>query len=129
VGAHVNAIGAIGPERQELAQDVFPRAAAVAADLPASVRRLSAEFMRYYGDGPGNWDEVRPISALIAEGWRRPAGADLTLFKAMGMGVSDLALAVRILEGARAAGLGRPMPHPARARPRLMTRQERSMEP
>jgi ornithine cyclodeaminase len=118
-GAHVNAVGAITPEREEFAQDLFPRVAVAAADSPPAVRRLSKEFMRYYDDGPGDWSAVRPISALIAAGERRPSGADLTLFKAMGMGVSDLSLGMALFQRARAAGKGRPFPHPERAEPRL----------
>ena len=40
------------------------------------------------------WRAVRPLSAVVAEGKGRPSGADLTLFKAMGMGISDLALGI-----------------------------------
>ena len=50
---------------------------------------------------------MRPLSAVVAEGKGRPAGADLTLFKAMGMGISDLALGIEILR--RAGELGVPV--------------------
>jgi len=45
----------------------------------------------------------------------RPAGADLTLFKAMGIGLSDLAPGLALLELARERGLGRELPAPRRA--------------
>ena len=37
----------------------------------------------------------------------RPAGCDLTLFKAVGMGMSDLALGIEVLARVEAGGFGR----------------------
>jgi len=118
-GTHVNAVGAIVPARIELARDVFPRCTVVAVDEPATVRNLSQEFRDYYDGGGGDWADVRPISGIVAAGAGRPAGADLTLFKAMGMGLSDLAVAIELLARAERAGAGRPLPTRERAAPRL----------
>ena len=52
------------------------------------------------------------LAAGGADGRGRPAGADLTLFKAMGMGISDLALGIEILRRASEQRLGREFPHP-----------------
>ena len=59
---------------------------------------------------------MRPLSAVVAEGKGRPSGADLTLFKAMGMGISDLALGIEILRRATEQRLGREFPHPQPAK-------------
>ncbi len=118
-GAHLNAIGAITLEREEFRQDVFPRAGAVAVDTLDSVRRLSREFIEQYENGPGDWATVRPLSALIAAGFERNPEFDITLFKAMGMGISDLALGVEILDRAEQRGFGRPIEHPEKMQPRL----------
>ena len=119
-GSHINAVGAISPERAELCQDIFARCTQVAADSVPAVRMLSREFGDYYENGPGDWQDVKAMSAIVAGGIKRPGGADLTLFKAMGMGISDLALGMRIYERAVAVGKGRRIPHPQRARPRLI---------
>jgi len=116
-GAHLNAVGAITPEREEFAQDVFGRVTAVAVDSLPAVQKLSKEFVDYYA-GRG-WDAVRPLSALIASGRRRQAADDLSLFKAMGTGVSDLSLGVELIARARARGAGRPIPTPQKVKPRL----------
>ena len=71
-------------------------------------------------DGSGDWSDVRPLSELVAAKAERPTGADITLFKAMGMGLSDLALGIEILIRVRAKGGGRPIPHPKPAQPRLV---------
>jgi alanine dehydrogenase len=117
-GTHLNAVGAITPEREEFAQDVFDRTSAIAVDMVESVRALSAEFRKRFGDG--DWSAVRPLSELVAAKATRPQGADITLFKAMGMGLSDLALGIEILSRVRAKGGGRPFPHPKPAQPRLV---------
>ena len=118
-GSHLNAMGAIVPARVEFAGDVFDRADLVVVDNLCSVRDLSAEFRARYGDDESAWREIRTISSIVAADRSRPPAADLTLFKAMGMGISDLALAIEVLERARAAGRGHFLPARNRALPRL----------
>ena len=122
-GTHLNAVGAITPEREEFTQDLFDRASAIAVDAIDSVKSLSAEFRRRFGDG--DWSSVRPLSELVASKATRPPGADITLFKAMGMGLSDLALGIEILTRVRTKGGGRSIPHPKPAQPRLLCSQTR----
>ena len=118
-GAHVNAIGAITPERAELDQSVFARASRIVADDPAATRRLSSEFQGRFGEDDAAWTAVEALGSVVAGGRARAVGDDLTIFKAMGMGLSDLSLGIPLFEAARAAGLGRSVPAPVRAAPRL----------
>lgn len=118
-GAHINAIGAVVPERIEFEPRLLSRCARVVADSVPQVRALSREFMDYYGKDERAWASVTPLNAVIAGRSSRPAGADLTMFKAMGMGISDLSLGVEVLRRADEGGLGRRIPHPVRAKPRL----------
>ena len=53
---------------------------------------------------------VQTCALPICEGRRRAPGADLTLFKAMGMGIADLAVAIEVLRVAEARGLGTRLP-------------------
>ena len=62
------------------------------------MRNLSREFIEFYGDDDHAWSDVLPLSRVIATGKGRPADADLTLFKAMGMGISDLSMGVEVLD-------------------------------
>ncbi len=116
-GAHLNAVGAIAPDREEFAQDVFARATVVAVDNLPGVQQLSREFMTRYASS--GWDKVMPLSKLIASGRRRTAQDDVSLFKAMGMGISDLALGAELLKRARERGAGRAIPQPKKLKPRL----------
>src|SRR5438105_2531960 len=84
-GAHLNAVGAIAPDREEFAQDVFARASRVAVDNIAGVQKRSREFMMQYGSS--GWDKVMPLSGLIASGRRRSGADDVPLFNAMGTGI------------------------------------------
>ena len=126
-GAHVNAAGAITKERREFSQDLFPRATLVAVDTVPGTRQLSAEFTDWYdGKCGGDWTRVQPISAIIAAGKPRPGNTDVSLFKPMGMGISDVSLGIEIVRRAEASGIGRSMPEPGFAVPRISTasRQE-----
>jgi ornithine cyclodeaminase len=95
-GGHLNSIGVTVAGRSEVSQDIFPRCTIVCADAVASVRTLSDEFRAYYG-ARGSWDDVVSLADIVAHGSGRPAGADLTLYKGMGTGVADLAVAAEIL--------------------------------
>ncbi|MEX2455501.1 MAG: ornithine cyclodeaminase family protein [Rhodospirillaceae bacterium] len=119
-GSHLNAMGAIVPARVEFTDGVFGRADVVAVDSIRSVRDLSAEFQAHYGSDESAWAKVRTIASIVAAGETRPDGADVTLFKAMGMGISDLALAIEILKRARRANKGSPAPERVRVPPRLL---------
>jgi len=119
-GAHVNAAGAITRERREFAQDLFPRATLVAVDTLPATRQLSAELIDWYdGKQAGDWSSVQRISDIVAAGRPRPAGTDISLFKPMGMGISDVSLGIEIIRRAPQSGVGRLMPPPGLAAPRL----------
>ncbi|WP_133645692.1 ornithine cyclodeaminase family protein [Paraburkholderia flava] len=117
-GTHVNAVGAITEERIELADDVFARCTRAVVDDLGAAQRLSTEFVRAYGSRDA-WDEITPLCDVVARGLARTSADDITVFKAMGMGVSDLALGLRLYALASEAGLGTPLPQPRREAPRL----------
>ncbi len=118
-GTHLNAMGAIVPARIEFTDDVFGRADVIAVDNFTSIRNLSAEFMNHYGEDEARWAKVRSISEVIRDNITRPEGADITLFKAMGMGLSDLSLAIEVYKRARAENRGHKLPERVKTPPRL----------
>jgi ornithine cyclodeaminase len=124
-GAHVNAAGAITNERREFAQDLFPRASVVAVDTLPATKELSAEFIDWYDDKRGgDWTGVARICDIVAAAQPRPAGTDISLFKPMGMGISDVSLGVEILRRAEGSGTGRLLPEPGLANPRISSNSE-----
>jgi ornithine cyclodeaminase len=110
-GSHINAMGAITPERQEFAPALLDRCAVVAVDSIGQAKRLASELIAAWHD-----DFKRPvlleISQLVAANANRPSGADLTLFKSLGVGIADLALAEEIYRLARERGVGVVLPEP-----------------
>ena len=125
-GAHVSAVGAITPERAELEPALLERCAAVVVDNLDQARRLSSELRAHFGDDDAAWASVRTLGEAVLAGGGRPDGADVTLFKALGTGTADLAVALAVHRAAVAAGVGRPIPAPVRAQPRLTARREGS---
>lgn len=118
-GAHVNAIGAITPERIEFVPDLLKRCSVVAVDSLVQTRELSSEFRAFYGPDPAGWSAVRRLADLSVSDEPRPANADLTLFKAMGVGLFDLALGSYCLRHAEAHDVGQVLLEPVRAEVRL----------
>src|SRR5699024_7976661 len=118
-GVHVNAVGAITPERQEVEQNVFDRVTCLTVDDLPATQKLSSELITRFGDSEQGWASVVPISRLVADGRNRLPADDVTLFKAMGMGISDLALGAEIYSRAVARGKGRAFAPPQRVKPRL----------
>ncbi|MFM1987135.1 MAG: ornithine cyclodeaminase Ocd [Pseudomonadota bacterium] len=116
-GAHVNAVGAILPANAELLPDVLERAGSIVVDDVPNAQKASRELMDRFG-GERGWSAVRAIGDVIRSGRpARPEGGDLSLFKSVGMGLSDLAVATMAFERAVERGLGRPIPAPQRAAP------------
>ncbi len=116
-GAHVNAIGAIVTDRAEFDSSLLDRCAVITADSVAQARELSREFRDYFR-ADSDWERVEPLSDLVARQGERPAEADCTLLKAMGIGIADVALGYRCLQLASHRGLGAEIAVPVRATPR-----------
>jgi alanine dehydrogenase len=118
-GAHINAIGAITPGGAEVAPDVVARCGTVATDSVAQAQKLSSELIGSFGTSPHGWTRVQSLAALVASGRGRAAGDDLTLFKSLGTGISDLSLGLEIYRRAVTAGVGRAFDQPRKVAPRL----------
>lgn len=112
-GTHVNAMGAITPERQEFEDAVLDRCALIAVDSIEQARVLASELRPLFRSAAVP-STVRELSAVIAAGSRRPQDADLTLFKSLGVGIADLSLAEAIYSRAceRRVGIELPTPEP-----------------
>lgn len=109
-GAHVNAIGAVTPERREFVPELLNRCKVVSADSVNQARQLSWEFQQHYRDDDAAWSTVIPLPTVVGRDASRPAGADVTLFKSLGLGVSDLAMGLLAYERTVAAGGGIALP-------------------
>ncbi|HTA67901.1 MAG TPA: ornithine cyclodeaminase family protein [Bryobacteraceae bacterium] len=118
-GTHINAVGAIVPGRAEVAADVLARSTAVVADSILQAQKLSREMIEFFGPDSARWTSVTSLATLVASGRNRASTDDLTLFKSLGMGISDLSLGIELYQRATERGLGRSLPHPQKASPKL----------
>jgi len=107
---HLNAVGAILPAKAEFAQDVFELADEVVVDDLENARKGSRELRERFGSDAAPWDSVSVLGQWLGDGKGRPRDARLTIFKGMGMGLSDLAMARVVYEHAREHGLGVALP-------------------
>jgi len=120
-GAHINSLGAIVPSRAEVSADVLARSTQIVTDSIPQAQKLSRELIAFFGPRSSNWGSVRSLASVVASRSARAAGDDLTLFKPLGVGISDLSLGIALFNRALALGLGYRIPHPQRVSPRLRT--------
>lgn len=92
-GAHVNAMGAILPMAAEIDATVLSGAEVIAVDNVANAQANSRELKEFLGD---DWSSVITLGSLVAHDTDRARSAGFTVFKGMGMGLSDLAVAAVI---------------------------------
>ncbi|MBI4493988.1 MAG: ornithine cyclodeaminase family protein [Chloroflexi bacterium] len=106
-GALVCAIGAPGPDMQEVASGVVGRADKVVADTRAGVLAASGELLRPIAQGLLDPARVWDLGAVIAgERPGREREDELIFFKSTGFAALDLAVGKEVVRRARAAGLG-----------------------
>lgn len=107
---HLNAVGAILATKAEVDQAVMQSADLIAVDDKENAVRGSRELRELLGTDGSTWNNVAVLSNLLAENKERPADAQLTIFKGMGMGMSDLAVAGRVYQHAVEQKLGIALP-------------------
>ena len=107
-GALVCAVGANDGRRRELDNVVLERAAFVCCDSREDARLESADLIEPVGSGVLDWLEVHELQEVVAgEIAGRQSAEDIVVFKSNGIAAWDVAVAVAVVERARAAGVGR----------------------
>lgn len=96
-GMHVNAIGAIDPQRREFEPAILGRCSMVVTDSLPQARNFSSEFREHYGSAGSAWPAVLSLSQAVAAGRPERDLHDITLFKGMGSGLADVALGAAVL--------------------------------
>ncbi len=107
-GTHVNAMGANFVARRELEPDAVTRAEIVAVDSKEQARIESGDLLQVFGEDLSNWGKVCELCEIVAgklPGRSRPE--QITLFKSLGIGTWDVAVAAKIFERAQQETVGR----------------------
>lgn len=106
-GALVCAAGANDPRGRELDNVVLERASFVCCDSREQARIESGDLIEPVASGVLDWLEVHELQDVVAGELRgRESETDIVLFKSNGLAAWDVAIAVEVVERARARGLG-----------------------
>ena len=107
-GQHVNAAGSNALTRRELDMAAVRRCELIVVDSRETARKECGDILPLVEAGLAHWDAL-PELGEIAAGLRpgRTSDGQVTLYESHGMAIQDLYVAAKVLELARAQGLGR----------------------
>ena len=107
-GCHVNLVGSNFLSKAEADVRVFERAALVVSDSKEQAKAEAGDFVQALKDGTLKWSDVTDLSHILTGRYPgRQNASDITVFKSLGLGVQDIAVAEVVYEKANAAGVGK----------------------
>ncbi|WP_374691633.1 ornithine cyclodeaminase family protein [Accumulibacter sp.] len=113
-GTHVNAAGSNSLIRRELGEDVIKRCAPIVVDSVESALREAGDLLPLLEKGRLHARELVELGDVICGMQPGRSTADaITLFESQGLAIQDLAVAARLVEMARARGIGVELPYGA----------------
>ncbi|MCL6452651.1 MAG: ornithine cyclodeaminase family protein [Alicyclobacillus sp.] len=106
-GAHINAVGACRPHEREL-DTALVQQSALFVDRAESARSEAGDFLIPLHEGAIGADHIRAELGEVLTGMAggRTNGAEVTVFKSLGLAVEDLAAAAYIFREAERRGQG-----------------------
>jgi alanine dehydrogenase len=107
-GQHLNLIGSNFHAKTETDVEVFRRATLISVDSKEQAKLEAGDFVAPLNAGVFHWADVIELAPLLVGRYPgRESPRDVTVFKSLGLGVEDVALAARVVELAKQQGLGR----------------------
>ena len=107
-GTHLNVIGSNFLAKAEVDVAAVRRCDALVVDSKDQARLEAGDFQQALSDGSIHWTDIRELGQVIAgrqTGRARPE--DVTMFKSVGLGLEDVAVAARVYAKAKETGVGR----------------------
>jgi alanine dehydrogenase len=102
-GAHVNAMGANAASRRELDPEIVLRASMLVTDDIEQAKAEAGEFIDLHAAGRLDWKRVTPLHQVIAAPNVARAEDAVTVFKSLGVGLEDVAIASLVYDRAVAS--------------------------
>lgn len=110
-GTHINGAGSNALIRQELSEAAIRRCRMVAVDTVPTALAEAGDLLPLLEKGRLQPRQLVELGDIIIGRQRgRQESSDITLFESQGMAIQDLAVAVRVVAAAEAAGIGREWP-------------------
>ncbi len=110
-GTHLNIIGSNFLAKSEIDVDVLLRTELITVDSKEQARVEAGDFVAALQQGKMDWKNVLEFAhVLVGRYPGRENPEDITMFKSLGLGVEDIAVGVKVLEAARAQGIGTELP-------------------
>ena len=106
-GTHVNAAGSNSLLRRELDDAAVERADLIVVDSRQQARIECGDLLSPAERGVVDWDQLVELADVVGgHGRRRTSPAQITLFESQGLGLEDVATAMRVYERAKAQDIG-----------------------
>lgn len=106
-GTHLNVIGSNFISKAEVDVVAVRRSTVIVVDSKDQARIEAGDFVQALEDGSIHWSTVHELGQIIVGRFPgRTHPEDVTLFKSLGIAVEDIAVAARVYEKAKQAGLG-----------------------
>jgi ornithine cyclodeaminase/alanine dehydrogenase-like protein (mu-crystallin family) len=107
-GAHINLAGSNLLSKAEADVEVFRRANLVTVDSKDQARIEAGDFVDALSAGVLQWEDVYNFAPMLVGKYPgRQSPRDVTVFKSLGLGIEDIAVAARVVQLAREKGVGR----------------------
>lgn len=110
-GTHINAAGANHWTRRELDRETIQRSNIIVTDNVEQAKIECGDLIYPIEHGYASWDQVHNLAEVVAGatfGRRKPT--DITLFESQGLAIEDISVAIRVVENAKAHGIGKDIP-------------------
>jgi ornithine cyclodeaminase/alanine dehydrogenase-like protein (mu-crystallin family) len=110
-GTHLNVVGSNHLGKAEIDVATVQQADHIVCDSVEACKLEAGDFVEALEQGVTDWRLMHDLADVVTgRQTGRATPEDVTLFKSVGLAIEDVALAAKILERARAQGLGKPLP-------------------
>ena len=108
-GTHVNGMGANAANRRELDPEIVLAASLLVTDDIPQAKTEAGEFIDLVKANKLDWSAIKPLHEIVTSPPARRDASALTVFKSLGVGLEDVAVASVIYDRAMASGRFKPL--------------------
>jgi alanine dehydrogenase len=107
-GQHLNIIGSNFLSKTEIDVEVMKKCSRVVIDSKDQGHLEAGDFLSALDQGVIEWIDVTELGHIVSRRFPgREAPDEITLFKSLGLGIEDIAVAAKVYQKAKEAGVGK----------------------